>query len=136
MPPCLKESLLVSIDPTTRLPHRNPFLFLDCITSLEPGIRAEGTILRTHTPFFPPVLLVEAMAQLAGVAAIDREGELGVLAAIDRAEFFGSVAPGDCLAVSVRIVKTFGRLVLCEGEVTVDGRQAARATLTLGVGSL
>ena len=76
------------------------------------------------------------IAQLAGVAAIEREGERGALAAIDRAEFFGTVQPGDCLRASVRIVKSFGRLVLCEGEVTVDGRRVAVATVTLGKGTL
>jgi 3-hydroxyacyl-[acyl-carrier-protein] dehydratase len=89
----------------------------------------------THVPASSPVLLVEAMAQLAGVVAIEREGEIGSLAAIDRAEFLAPVAPGDCLCVAVRIVKTFGRLVLCEGEITMAGETVATATLTLGVGA-
>jgi len=123
------------IDPATRLPHRNPFLFIDQVTRLEPGTSGEAIAGITHLPATSPVLLVEAMAQLAGVVAIEQEGEIGSLAAIDRAEFFEPVAPGDSLHLAVRIVKRFGRLVLCEGEITVAGRTVATATLTLGVGA-
>ena len=122
------------LDPATRLPHRNPFLFLDHIVRLEQGVSAEAVALLTHLPF-SPLFLVEAMAQLAGVVAIEREGEIGSLAAIERAEFLTPVSPGDALHVTVRIVKSFGRLVLCEGEVTASGRMVATATLTLGVGA-
>jgi 3-hydroxyacyl-[acyl-carrier-protein] dehydratase len=123
------------IDPAARLPHRNPFLFLDRVTCLEPGFSAEAVALITYIPVSSPVLLVEAMAQLAGVVAIEREGEIGSLAAIDRAEFLGPVAPGDSLFIAVRVVKRFGRLILCEGEIAVAGRTVATATLTLGVGT-
>lgn len=132
----MKESPLTTTDPATRLPHRNPFLFLDRITLLEPGVRAEGVALLTHSSFFSPVLLVEMLAQLAGVAAVRQEGERGALAAVDRAELCGPVQPGDCLMGTVRIVKSFGRLFLCEGEVTVGKRRVAAVTLTLGVGTL
>jgi len=135
LPSVSRERSLPVIDPAARLPHRNPFLFLDRVTRLEPGVSAEATVLVTHVPASSPLLLVEAMAQLAGVAAIEREGEIGSLAAIDRAEFLVPVAPGDCLHVAVRIVKAFGRLVLCEGEITVAGRTVATAMLTLGVGA-
>ena len=135
MPSVSRERSLPVIDPAARLPHRNPFLFIDRITRLDPGVSAVATALITHVPASSPVLLVEAMAQLAGVVAIEREGEIGSLAAIDRAEFLAPVAPGDCLCVEVRIVKTFGRLVLCEGEITMAGETVATATLTLGVGA-
>jgi 3-hydroxyacyl-[acyl-carrier-protein] dehydratase len=123
------------IDPASRLPHRNPFLFLDRVTHLEPGVRAEADALITHVPASSPVLLVEAIAQLAGVVAIEQEGETGSLAAIDRAEFLTPVTPGDRLHVVARVVKRFGRLVLCDGEIVVAGRTVATATLTLGVGA-
>ena len=123
------------IDPSQRLPHRNPFLFLDRVTRLEPGISAEAITRITYSPAVSPVLLVEALAQLAGVVAIEQEGEIGSLAAMDRAEFLVPVRPGDSLLITVRIVKRFGRLVLCEGEITVRGEIVARATLTLGVGA-
>ncbi len=123
------------IDPAQRLPHRNPFLFLDRVTTLEPGVRGEAIALVSHLPGASPLLLVEAMAQLAGVVAIEQEGEIGSLAAIDRAEFLAPVSPGDCLFISMRIIKRFGRLILCQGEITSAGETVATATLTLGVGA-
>ena len=123
------------IDPATRLPHRNPFLLLDRVTRLEPGAAAEAELLFTHFPGFPSLLLVEAMAQLAGVVAIETEGEIGSLAAIDRAELLVPLSTGDRLTISVRIVKRFGRLILCDGEITRAGETVATALLTLGVGA-
>jgi 3-hydroxyacyl-[acyl-carrier-protein] dehydratase len=129
------SGLLPVIDPAVRLPHRNPFLFIDRVTRLEPGISAEALALITSIPATSPVLLVEAMAQLAGIVAIEKEGEIGSLAAIDLAEFLRPVSPGDSLRIAVRIIKRFGRLVLCQGEITVEGQTVVTATLTLGVGA-
>ena len=123
------------IDPASRLPHRTPFLFLDRITRLEPGVSAEAIALSTHFPASSPMLLIEAMAQLAGVVAIEHEGEMGSLAAIDHAEFLSPVTPGDCLHIQARLVKRFGRLILCEGEIDVDGRPIVTAKLVLGEGA-
>jgi 3-hydroxyacyl-[acyl-carrier-protein] dehydratase len=80
--------------------------------------------------------MVEGLAQLAGVATVQEEGEEGFLATIDHAEFCGPARPGDTLLLSVRVARSFGRLFLMEGEVTVGGTVLARATLTLGVGKL
>jgi len=85
---------------------------------------------------FPPVLLVECIAQLAGILTIQEEGEGGFLAAIDRAEFSGTPLPGDLLSVSARVVKSFGRLFMVEGDVSCGGCTLATARLTLGVGRL
>jgi 3-hydroxyacyl-[acyl-carrier-protein] dehydratase len=82
-----------------------------------------------------PFFMVEAIAQLGGIAAAREEGGGGILAAIDRAEFHGALTKGDILTIGVRIVKSFGQLNLVEGEVTVDGRVLARATVTLKVGT-
>lgn len=76
------------------------------------------------------------MAQLGGIAAGHEQGEGGFLAAIDRAEFTGPAVAGDTLQVNVRVVKTFGRLHMLEGEVFAAGRLLAKAGLTLGVGKL
>lgn len=137
MPSTLSEGTLFNQDPTAYLPHRHPFLFLDRILTREAGISATA-IKRVSRDDggFPQVLLVEAMAQLAGVAAADKEGEGGFLAAIDHAEFSGEIPAGETLLVSVRIVKSFGRLHLAEGSVTAGDSIIATATLTLGVGPL
>jgi 3-hydroxyacyl-[acyl-carrier-protein] dehydratase len=123
--------------PAAVLPHRNPFLFIDRVTAVTPGVSAAGiTCVTSEQSFFPHLLLVEAMAQLAGIAAAEREGEGGFLAAIASAQVVRPVQPGDCLQVTVTIVKSFGRLFLVEGCVCVADEQVATACFTLGVGSL
>lgn len=85
---------------------------------------------------YPAVLLVESVAQLGGIAA-GREGDGGgILAAIDRAAFHGTVRDGETLSVSARIVKSFGPLHLVEGEVASETGLAATVTLTLKTGPL
>ncbi len=85
---------------------------------------------------FPQILLVESVAQLAGVLTIQQEGEGGFLAAIDRAEFGRPPQVGDLLTVNARLLKSFGRLFLVEGEVVCDGDVLLRVQLALGVGAL
>ncbi|MRR55933.1 MAG: hydroxymyristoyl-ACP dehydratase [Deltaproteobacteria bacterium] len=128
---------VVSSDPRDYLPHRNPFVFIDRVTSREPGISATGIKCVTNEPGgFPQVLLLESMAQLGGIAAATEKGEGGFLASIDHAEFSREVRVGDRLLVSVRVVKSFGRLFLMEGEAFVEGEKIAMAQLTLGVGKI
>lgn len=128
---------IASSDPCAYLPHRHPFVFIDRVTSREIGISATGIKCVTYEPGgFPQVFLLEAMAQLGGIAAATEKGEGGFLASIDHAEFCREVRAGDRLLVSVRIVKSFGRLFLMEGEVSVEGEKIAMAQLTLGVGKV
>jgi 3-hydroxyacyl-[acyl-carrier-protein] dehydratase len=131
------EATLFNPDPAAYLPHRDPFLFLDRITSLESGVAASALLQATADgkPLLP-ILLIEAMAQLGGIAAGQRDGEGGILAAFDRAELPPALSPGERVTVAVRIVKGFGRLFLVEGTAAVNGMVIARADLTLAVGSL
>lgn len=131
------EVLLFNPDPGAYLPHRSPFLVLDRILALEPGVSALARQRVTcGAPVYSPFLLVEAVAQLGGIAAGREEGGEGILAAIDRAEFQETPAPGDTLTISVHIVKSFGPLHLVEGEVSADGRIIATARVTLKVGTM
>ena len=110
---------------------------LDRILSREAGVSATALKLVSVTErHFPDVLMVEGLAQLAGVATVQEEGEGGFLATIDHAEFHGSAQAGDCILYRVRVTKAFGRLFLLEGEAWVEERVLARATLTLGVGKI
>lgn len=131
------EVPLFNPDPAAYLPHRFPFLMIDRLLELEPGVsaRAERRVTSAHAGF-AQVYLVECIAQLAGIVAVQEEGEGGFLASIDQAEFDGLIQAGDTLAVSARILKSFGRLVLIEGEVTREGAILLRARLTLGIGRL
>jgi len=126
----------IKADPSAYLPHRYPFLLLDRVVELEAGSHAVARVAVSSGNGFPQVLLMECIAQLAGILTIREEGEGGFLAAIDRAEFSGAPLPGDLLSVSVRVVKAFGRLFMVEGEVVCDGRSLVTARLTLGVGRL
>jgi 3-hydroxyacyl-[acyl-carrier-protein] dehydratase len=91
------------------IPHREPFLLIDRITELEPGVRAVGEHAFTGTewyqpghfpgnPIVPGVILVESMAQTATVMAMSlpeyRDG-LGLFAGIEEMRFRRMVKPGD-----------------------------------------
>ncbi len=103
---------------------------------MEPGVRAAARVALPGSRGFPQVLLVECVAQLAGILTIREQGEGGFLAAIDRAEFSGTPLPGDILSVSAQVVKSFGRLFMVAGEVTCGERPLVTVQLTLGVGQL
>jgi 3-hydroxyacyl-[acyl-carrier-protein] dehydratase len=82
------------------------------------------------------VLLVESVAQLAGIATIQQDGEGGFLAAIEQAEFGRAPLIGDVLSVTVKVVKAFGRLFMVEGEVSCGNNRLLKVQLTLGAGRL
>lgn len=95
---------------------------------------ATATLLvGTDSPVFPPILLVEAMAQLGGIASGQKEGMGGMLAALSRVELPPAVSPGSLVEVSVRIVRSFAPLFLVAGEARLGGDAIARAELTLAV---
>jgi len=85
---------------------------------------------------FPQILLVELVAQLAGIATIQQDGEGGFLAAIDQAEFGRAPLAGDTLIITARVVKSFGRLFMVAGEVSCCEESLLKVQLTLGVGKL
>lgn len=130
------EPLLFNPDPAAYLPHRYPFLLLDRIVDLEAGVRATALKKIPALRGFPQVLLLECVAQLAGILTITEEGEGGFLATIDRAEFSGLPQSGDVLTVTANLSKSFGRLFLVEGKVDCEDRTLLTVQLTLGVGRL
>ena len=137
MPSACGVARLFNPDPAAYLPHRYPFLMLDRLLTLVPGV--SGTAARRITNSggeLPQVLLVECIAQMAGIVAIREQGEGGFLASIDQAEFSGTAHEGDSLVITAQILKSFGRLMLISGEVACDGRILLKAHMTLGVGVL
>ncbi|HJM21254.1 MAG TPA: 3-hydroxyacyl-ACP dehydratase FabZ [Acidimicrobiales bacterium] len=129
--------------PIELLAHRPPFLFCDEITELEPGVSCTARWhLTGEEPFFsghfpgrptlPGVLMVEALAQTAGLAALsDQEflGRLPLFGGIDKARFRRQVIPGDTLNLQA----TLGRMSQIAGRATgvasVNGEIACQAEM-------
>jgi 3-hydroxyacyl-[acyl-carrier-protein] dehydratase len=117
------------------IPHRYPFLLVDRIIEIEPLKRAVGIknvtaneqFFQGHfpgKPIMPGVLLLEAMAQVGGVAMLYGEkfsGKLAVFAGIDRVKFRRPVVPGDQVRMVAEIVKVRGTMGKIWAEAFVDG---------------
>ena len=122
------------------LPHGYPFLLLDRVVEAVPGVSAVATRNLTHDDplldgdgVLPAVLLAEAMAQCAGIAALGlRPGGGAVLARVDRFRVRRqAVVAGDQLRISARIVRVFGATVKARGMVRVGGRICGAGELVL-----
>ena len=129
------------------LPHRDPFLLLDEVVELEPGVRAvarklvrdDEWYLAGHfpgRPIVPGVLIVEAMAQTGAVAVLADEanrGKLALFAGIDDVRFKRIVQPGDELELTCELERVRGPIGRGKATASVDGELAARGTLTFAV---
>jgi 3-hydroxyacyl-[acyl-carrier-protein] dehydratase len=125
------------------IPHRYPFLLVDRIEELEPGIRAVGIKNVTQNePFFqghfpdypvmPGVLVVEAMAQVGAVGVMaggEHRDKLALFAGIDGVRFRRQVLPGDVLRMEVTIERLKGRVGRGKGRATVGDERVCEAGL-------
>src|ERR1700686_3497959 len=123
------------------LPHRYPMLLVDRIVELEAerivgikNVTATEPFFSGHFPDFPVmpgVLIVEAMAQTAGVLVLksipDRESKLVLLVSIESAKFRKPVVPGDQLRLEMVVLKRKNTVAKMAGRATVDGVLVAEA---------
>jgi len=129
------------------LPHREPFLLIDEVLELTPGV---GAVARKYVrddewylaghfpgrPVVPGVLIVEALAQTGAVAVLSEEenrGRLALFAGIDECRFKRMVEPGDTLELRCELEKVRGPIGRGKAEARVEGELACRAVLTFAV---
>ena len=130
------------------LPHRYPMLLVDRILEIEPMKRAVGIKNITanevqflghfpNEPIMPGVLLIEAMAQVGGVAMLypeENRGKIAVFAKIDNVRFRKQVVPGDQVGTTAEVTKIMRGnmgIIHCEGKV--DGKVACECDCTFAI---
>jgi 3-hydroxyacyl-[acyl-carrier-protein] dehydratase len=125
------------------LPHRYPFLLIDKITELEPNVRATGIKNVTiNEPFFvghfpenpimPGVLIIEAMAQVAGLLAFRsgaKEGSVYFMT-IEKAKFRKPVVPGDQLKLEIKVLHRRNNVWRFFGEAFVNDKLVSESEFT------
>lgn len=130
------------------IPHRQPFMLLDTIEELEPGVKAVAKKCVTYNePFFaghfpaepvmPGVLIVEALAQAGAVAILslpENKGKIAYFGAINSAKFKGKVVPGDVLMLETEIIKVKGPIGVGSAKAFVDGKLVVQTELTFAIG--
>jgi 3-hydroxyacyl-[acyl-carrier-protein] dehydratase len=128
------------------IPHRYPFLMIDRVVDVVRDVSAIGiknvTVNEPHfqghfpsRPIMPGVLIVEAMAQTAGVLVVhtlgpESEGKLVYFMTIDDARFRKPVTPGDTLHIHVVKQRSRGNVWKFKGEARVEGALVAEATFS------
>ncbi len=128
------------------LPHGPEFRFLDRLLELEPGrhgvgeyrVRKDEPFLRGHfpgAPMLPGVLLLEAVAQLAGVVA-QSDPVIGPmpglkLTALRSVKILGPARPGEVVRLEAQVTGRLGNLVQAQAQAFVGGESVLTAELTL-----
>jgi len=125
------------------LPHRYPFLLVDKVLELEEGKRivaVKNVTLNDYfftghfpgRPVMPGVLIIEALAQSAGVLMLSRRenrGKIAYFIGIDKARFRQRVVPGDQLRLEIEVVKLRTSTGQVYGKALVEGKTVAEANL-------
>ena len=130
-------------EPSSVIPHRAPFLFVDKVTALDPGQSATGIWRLTGEekffighfpgrPTLPGVLMCEAIAQVGAIAILSDSkfaNKLPLFGGIDSARFRRQVVPGDTLEMTVTLTQMSARAGKGSGVATVNGEVACKCEL-------
>ena len=132
------------------IPHRDPFLLIDEIVELEPGVRAVATKHLTgeeywfkghfpQEPVQPGVLMVEMLAQTGAVCALclpENKGRIAYFAGLDKVKFRNKVVPGNTLRLEVEIIRSRGSIGVGKGVATIveTGKKAVTGEFTFALG--
>ena len=147
----IKPRVMERSEIETLIPHRSPFLWIDRVEELEPGVRCVAVkfvdpanpVFAGHfpaKPILPGVFLIEAVAQTAGVmlgsatpevSAKGNEGAVALLAAVNRFKFLKPVTPGQTLRVETKKLTEALQMACIGGTVWVDGEMVANGELTV-----
>ena len=140
---------MIGIDEIKKiLPHREPFLMVDRVDELEPGVSAKGVKAVSGNEWFfmghfaetkimPGVLIVEALAQMGGIALLtlpEMKGKLAFLGRIKNARFNDKVVPGDTLTLETKIDDLRSSIGMGTGTAYVNGKKVASASLVFAIG--
>ncbi|KAA1184958.1 3-hydroxyacyl-ACP dehydratase FabZ [Paenibacillus sp. B2(2019)] len=132
------------------IPHRNPFLLVDRILEINEGKRAVGIKNVTiNEPYFlghfpdypvmPGVLIVEALAQVGGIAMSNVESnnhKIGLLTGIDNCRFKRQVKPGDQLLLVFDVIRIKGQIVKGKGIATVNNELVCESEIMFAFSSI
>ena len=132
------------------IPHRNPFLLVDRILEINEGKRAVGIKNVTiNEPYFlghfpdypvmPGVLILEALAQVGGVAMSNVESnnhKIGLLTGIDNCRFKRQVKPGDQLLLVFDVIRIKGQIVKGKGVATVNNELVCESEIMFAFSSI
>lgn len=130
-------------DPASVLPHRPPFLFVDEIVALEPGVSGTGLwhlkgdewFFPGHfpgRPTLPGVLMCEAIAQMGAIAVLAdgaHAGKIPLFGGLDGARFRRQVGPGDTLELTVELGRMSARAGKGSGKALLNGQVACECDL-------
>lgn len=140
---------MIGIDEIKKiLPHREPFLMVDRVDELEPGAFAKGVKAVSGNEWYfmghfgevkvmPGVLMVEALAQMGGIALLtlpEMEGKLAFLGKIKNARFYDKVVPGDMLRLETTLDVIKAGVGMGKGIAYVEDKKVASVELMFAIG--
>jgi len=145
----MKDAPLDRADIEALLPHRDPFLFIDRIVEVEYGQRAVGimedagayedTVLRGHFPGFPVLpgaIIVEALAEVGGIAALgmtENIGKIAMLTGLDRWKFRRPARPGHTLRLEANLLRYRGNFGRATAHASINGELCAEGEISFAI---